>query len=129
MQFKFQKNDNLELLFKHGNVQFIKVLMSAQYYAKENLAVIVVRIHSDTYNQFKELIKTLREAYKKVDGEWVLKPKAPAFVPDAIVYASRAEEKEVLVIGPTEVEKEIQKLERNLANDIIDGCLSDDSES
>lgn len=128
MQFKFQKNDNLELLFKHGNVQFIKVLMSAQYYAKENLAVIVVRIHSDTYNQFKELITTLRAAYKKVDGEWILKPKPAAFVPDAIVYASHAEEKEILV-SSAGVEKEIQKLEQNLANDIIDGCLSDDSES
>lgn len=110
MQFKVQKNDNLELLFKHGNVQFIKVLMSAQYYAKENLAVIVVRIHSDTYNQFKELIKTLREAYKKVDGEWVLRAKPAAFVADAIVYGEPDEGKSATNIDQLlkEAEQEIK---------------------
>lgn len=71
MNFQFQKNDNLELLFRFGKVQFIRVLMSVQYYAKQNLAVIVLRIHPDTHNQFKELIHDLREAYEKVDGEWI----------------------------------------------------------
>ena len=73
--FTFQKNDNLDLLFNHGNVQYIKVIMSVQYYAKEDLAVIVLRIHSDTFNQFKQLISELRATHKKVDGVWTLRNK------------------------------------------------------
>lgn len=73
--FTFQKNDNLDLLFNHGNVQYIKVIMSVQYYAKEDLAVIVLRIHSDTFNQFKQLISELRATHKKVDGRWTLRNK------------------------------------------------------
>lgn len=49
--------------------------MSVQYYAKEDLAVIVLRIHSDTFNQFKQLISELRATHKKVDGRWTLRNK------------------------------------------------------
>lgn len=91
MNFQFQKNDNLELLFRFGKVQFIRVLMSVQYYAKHNLAVIVLRIHPDTHNQFKKLIHDLREAYEKVDGEW--RPRVQAFEQSEVVESVQPIEK------------------------------------
>lgn len=69
-KYHIQRNTNIELLFKFGNVKFLKVLGSFQYFEAEKLHVVVLRIHSETYPKFKDLIEKLREAYEFVDGKW-----------------------------------------------------------
>jgi len=68
--YHIQRNSNIELLFKFGNVKFLKVLCSFQYFEAAKLHVVVLRIHSETYPKFKDLITKLREAYELVDGNW-----------------------------------------------------------
>lgn len=69
-KYHIQRNSNIELLFKFGNVKFLKVLCSFQYFEEAKLYVVILRIHAETYPKFKDLINKLREAYEFVDGKW-----------------------------------------------------------
>lgn len=69
-EYQIQMNKNIDLLFRFGNVKYLKVICSLQYFAEEDLKICVIRIHADTYEKFKDLIDKLNIGYHYVHGQW-----------------------------------------------------------